>query len=158
MPHPTLRQRSLSIAVLLATLPAQAPAQQDVLAGRLPLLFDVLFSSMPFVKDKRLKVLALSSPQRAVANLKIPLINEQVPGLSAPSIIGVIAPAGLPPELARKIAADIGTAVKSPEMAARMTTLGLEAVGSSPEQYRAVIRAEIDKWGKLIKTANITLA
>ena len=134
-----------------------APAQQDVLAGRVPLLFDVLFSAMPFVKDNRLKVLALSSPQRAVANPEIPLIAEQVPGFSALSFIGVVAPAGLPRELARKIAADIATAVKSPEMAARMATLGLEPVGSSSDEYNAVIKAEIDKWAKVIKTAHITL-
>ena len=134
-----------------------APAQQDVIAGRVPLLFDVLFSSMPFVVDKRLKVLALSSPQRAQSNPEIPLIAEQVPGFSALSFIGVIAPAGLPRELARRIAADIASAVRSPEMAARMAALGLEPVGSTPDEYNAVIKAEIDKWAKVIKTANIKL-
>ena len=134
-----------------------APAQQDVIAGRVPLLFDVLFSSMPLVVDKRLKVLALSSPQRAQANPEIPLIAEQVPGFSALSFIGVIAPAGLPRELARRISADIGAAVRSPELAARMAALGLEAVGSTPDEYGAVIKTEIDKWAKVIKTANIKL-
>jgi tripartite-type tricarboxylate transporter receptor subunit TctC len=74
-----------------------APAQQDVIGGRVPLLFDVLFSSMPFVRDNRLKVLALSSPRRAQSNPEIPLIAEALPGFSAVSSIGIIAPAGLPP-------------------------------------------------------------
>jgi tripartite-type tricarboxylate transporter receptor subunit TctC len=132
-----------------------APAQQDVIGGRVPLLFDILYSSMPFVKDKRLKVIALSSPRHAVSNPEIPLIADTVPGFSAMSSIGVIAPAGLPPALLQKISADIAQAVRSAEMGARMAQLGLEPVGSSPEQYNQQIRQEIDKWAGIVKTANI---
>lgn len=134
-----------------------APAQQDVIGGRVPLLFDVLFSSMPFVKDGRLKVVALSSAKRAVASPEIPLIADAVPGFTAMSIIGVVAPAGVPRELLRRIGADIGAAVRSPELSARMAQLGMEPVGSSPDEYDALIRTEIDKWSKVVKTAGIKL-
>lgn len=134
-----------------------APAQQDVIGGRVPLLFDILYSSMPFVKDKRLKVIALSSPARAQSNPEIPLIADTLPGFSAVSSIGLIAPAGLPQPLLRKIAADVGQAVHSPELTARMAQLGLEPVGSTPEQYNAQIRQEIDKWAAIVKTANIKI-
>ena len=134
-----------------------APAQQDVIGGRVPLLFDVLFSSMPFVKDNRLKVLALSSPKRASANPEIPLIAETVPGFSAMSFIGIIAPSGVPKDLLRRISADIGTAVRSPELNARMVTLGMEPVGSTTDEYDAVIRQEIEKWQGVVKKAGIKL-
>jgi len=134
-----------------------APAQQDVIGGRVPLLFDILYSSMPYVKDKRLKVIALSSPKRAVSNPEIPLIADTLPGFSAMSSIGIIAPAGLPQPLAQKIAADVGQAVRSPAMGERMAALGLEPVGSTPEQYNAQIRQEIDKWAAIVKTANIKI-
>ena len=134
-----------------------APAQQDVIGGRVPLLFDVLFSSMPFVKDGRMKVIALSSPNRAASNPEIPLISDTVPGFNAMSFIGVIAPAGLPPALLRKISADIGQAVRTQEVISRMAQLGLEPVGSTSEQYNAVIRQEIDKWSRVIKTSGIKL-
>jgi len=134
-----------------------APAQQDVIGGRVPLLFDVLFSSMPFVKDGRMKVIALSSPSRAASNPEIPLIQDTVPGFNAMSIIGVIAPAGLPPALLRRISTDIGTAVRSPEVTARMAQLGMEPVGSTSEQYNTTIRTEIDKWSRVIKTSGIKL-
>jgi tripartite-type tricarboxylate transporter receptor subunit TctC len=134
-----------------------APAQQDVIGGRVPLLFDVLYSSMPFVKDKRLKVIALSSPKRALSNPEIPLIADTLPGFSAMSSIGIIAPAGLPPALLHKISADIATVVKSEEMAAKMAPFGLEPVGSTSEQYNAQIRTEIDKWAGVIKTAGIKI-
>ncbi|MBC5784371.1 tripartite tricarboxylate transporter substrate binding protein [Ramlibacter sp. USB13] len=134
-----------------------APAQQDVIGGRVPLLFDILYSSMPFVKDKRLKVIALSSPKHAISNPEIPLIADTLPGFSAMSSIGIIAPGGLPQPLLQKISADVGQAVRSAEMGARMATLGLEPVGSTSEQYNAQIRAEIDKWAAIVKTANIRI-
>ena len=80
-----------------------------------------------------------------------------MPGFSAMSFIGVVAPAGLPPALLRKISADIGLAVRTPEVTARMTQLGMEPVGSTSEQYNAVIRQEIDKWARAIKTSGIKL-
>jgi len=134
-----------------------APAQQDVIGGRVPLLFDVLFSSMPFVKDGRLKVLALSSPKRAAANPDIGLIAEAVPGFSAMSVIGVIAPSGVPRELRQRIGADIGRGVKSPELNDRMVMLGMEPVGSSADDYDTLIRSEIDKWAGVVKRAGIKL-
>ena len=134
-----------------------APAQQDMIGGRVPLLFDVLFSSMPFVKDNRMKVIALSSPKRAVSSPEIPLIAETVPGFSAVSAIGIIAPAGMPPALLQKISADIGQVVRSAEVVARMQQLGMEPVGSSSEQYTAQIRQDIDKWAAIVKSAGIKL-
>jgi len=132
-----------------------APAQQDVLAGRVPVLFDVLFSSLPFVKDGRLKVLALSSPARARGAPEIPLVSETVPGFSAMSFIGVIAPAAVPRPLVARISADIARAVNSPDLAQRMTELGMEPVGSTSETYMATIRAEIDKWSSVVKASGI---
>ena len=134
-----------------------APAQQDMIGGRVPLLFDVLFSSMPFVKDNRMKVIALSSPKRAVSNPEIPLIAEVVPGFSAVSAIGLIGPAGMPPALLQKISADIGLVVRSAEVVARMQQLGMEPVGSTSDQYNAQIRQDIDKWAAIVKSAGIKL-
>lgn len=134
-----------------------APAQQDVLGGRVPLLFDVHFSAMPFVRDGRLKAIALASPRRALRDPQLPLIAETVPGFSAMSLIGIIAPAGLPRELLRKLGDDVARAAKSAELAERMATLGLEPVGSTPEEYDQLIRTEIEKWTRIVKTAGIKL-
>jgi tripartite-type tricarboxylate transporter receptor subunit TctC len=134
-----------------------APAQLDVVGGRVPLLFDVLFSSMPFVKDGRLKVIAISSPKHAASNPEIPLISDTVPGFNAMSFIGVVAPSGMPPALLHKISADIGQAVRTTDVTSRMVELGMEPVGSTSEQYNAVIRTEIDKWARVIKTSGIKL-
>ncbi|MBI2315750.1 MAG: tripartite tricarboxylate transporter substrate binding protein [Betaproteobacteria bacterium] len=145
------------IRMLHVPYKGSSPAQQDVIGGRVPILFDLLFSAMPFVKDKRLKVIALSSPKRAASNPEIPLISDVVPGFSAMSIIGVIVPAGVPRDLVRRMGADIGDAVRSREMNERMVQLGLEPVGSSPEEYDTLIRTEIDKWSGVVKSAGIKI-
>lgn len=132
-----------------------APAQQDVIGGRVPLLFDVLFSSMPFVRDNRLKVIALSSPRRALFSPEIPLIADTLSGFSAMSSIGIIGPAGMPAPLLHKISSDIAQAVRAPEVSQRMAQLGMEPVGSSAEQYSLQIRQEIEKWSGVIKAAGI---
>ncbi len=134
-----------------------APAQQDVIGGRVPLLFDVLFSAMPFVKDNRLKAIALASPKRAAANPEIPLVAERLPGFSAMSFIGVIAPSGLPKPLLSRISTDIARAVHSAELSQRMTQLGIEPVGSRAEDYNAMIQVEINKWSAVVKNAGIKI-
>ncbi|MBL8379919.1 MAG: tripartite tricarboxylate transporter substrate binding protein [Burkholderiales bacterium] len=133
------------------------PAQQDVIGGRVPLLFDVMFSALPFVRDGRLRSLALASPRRAESNPDIPLISESLPGFSAMSIIGIIAPRAAPRELVRRISADIARAVRSPEVRERFAQLGTEAVGSTPEEYDALIKSEIDKWAAVVKSRGIKI-
>ena len=128
-----------------------APAQQDVMSGRVPILMDVLYAAQPLIKSGRIKVLALLSPQRAPGSPEYPIVAEAVPGVSALSIVGVVAPAATPRELVRRISADIARAVKSSDLTDRMKQQGMEPVGSTPEQFDALIRNEIEKWAKVVK-------
>src|SRR5438093_1450679 len=90
-----------------------APAQQDVVAGHVPILMDVLYAVQPLIKSGKIKVLALLSPSRAPESPEYPVVAEAVPGVSALSIVGIVTPAGTPRDLVRKIGVDIGRAVKS---------------------------------------------
>ena len=134
-----------------------APAQQDVIGGRVPLLFDVMYAAMPFVKQGRLKVIALASPKRSAQEPQVPLIGDTLQGFGAMSIMGIIAPAGVPRDLLRRIGGEIGRAVRDSELTGRLAQLGMEPVGSSPEEYDAVIRTEMEKWARVIKAGNIKL-
>ncbi|HKQ29204.1 MAG TPA: tripartite tricarboxylate transporter substrate binding protein [Burkholderiales bacterium] len=125
-----------------------APAQQDVMGGRVPILLDVLYAVQPLISSGKIKVIALLSPQR-VSNL--PIVADVVPGVSALSIVGLVAPAGTPKELVRRISDDVGKAVRSSDLTERMTQLGMEPVGSSPEQFEALVRSEIEKWARVVK-------
>jgi tripartite-type tricarboxylate transporter receptor subunit TctC len=125
-----------------------APAQQDVMGGRVPILLDVLYAAQPLINSGKIKVIALLSPHR-VSNL--PVVAEVVPGVSALSIVGLVAAGGTPRDLVQRISADIAKAVKASDLTERMLQLGMEPVGSTPEQFDALIRAEIEKWARVVR-------
>ena len=130
-----------------------APAQQDVMAGRVPILMDVLYAVQPLIKSGKIKVLALLSPARAPESPEYPIVAESVPGVSALSLVGVVAPAATPRELVDRISSDIARAVKSSDLTERMKQQGMEPIGSTPEQFDALIRSEIEKWSKVVKAS-----
>ena len=125
-----------------------APAQQDVMGGRVPILLDVLYAVQPLINSGKIKVIALLSPQR-VANL--PVVAETVPGVSALSIVGLVAAGGTPRDLVQRMSADVSKAIKSSDLTQRMTQLGMEPVGSTPGEFDALIRSEIEKWARVVK-------
>ncbi|MGH8740614.1 MAG: tripartite tricarboxylate transporter substrate binding protein, partial [Burkholderiales bacterium] len=129
-----------------------APAQQDVMGGRVPILLDVLYAVQPLINSGKIKPIALLSPQR-ISSSSIPVVAETVPGVSALSIVGIVAAGGTPRDLVQKISADLSRAIKSSDLTERMTQLGMEPVGSTPEQFDAMIRAEIDKWARVVKAS-----
>ncbi|HEY7239645.1 MAG TPA: tripartite tricarboxylate transporter substrate binding protein [Burkholderiales bacterium] len=128
-----------------------APAQQDVVGGRVPILLDVLYAVQPLINSGKLKVIALLSPERPASAKDYALVTETVPGVSALSMVGLVAAAGTPRELVGKISSDVARAVRSSELTERMTQLGMEPVGSTPAQFDAMIRAEIEKWARVVK-------
>jgi len=130
-----------------------APAQQDVIGGRVPVLVDVHYAALPLIKAGKIKVLALLSPQRAPGHPEIPVVAETVPEVSALSIVGIVAPAATPRDLLARISADIGNAVRSSDLTGRMVQLGMEPVGSTPEEFDMLIRSEIVKWAPVVKAS-----
>ena len=130
-----------------------APAQQDVMGGRVPVLLDVHYAVLPLIAAAKVKVLALLSPQRVKAYPDIPVVAETVPGVTALSMVGIVVPSATPREVVHKISADIVKAVRSSDLTERMTQLGMEPVGSTPEQFDAFVRSEIEKWAKVVKAS-----
>lgn len=133
-----------------------APASVDVIGGRVPLITDVHYASAANIKAGKLKVLALMSPVRPAGSPELPVIAETVPGVSSTSIIGIVAPSGTPRDLVQKISADIARVVKNSDLSKRMIEMGMEPVGSKPEEYDALIRSEIEKWGPVVKASGAT--
>jgi tripartite-type tricarboxylate transporter receptor subunit TctC len=129
-----------------------APAQQDVMGGRVPILLDVLYAVQPLINSGKIKPIALLSPQR-IASSPIPVVAETVPGVSALSIVGIVAAGTTPRDLVRRISEDLGKAIRSSDLTERMIQLGMEPVGSTPEQFDAMVRAEIDKWSRVVKAS-----
>ncbi len=133
------------------------PAQQDLLAGRVDLMFDVLQSALPQVKAGKLKVMAVASPKRTAFAPEYPVIAETIPEFSVPSIMGLIAPRATPREIVNRIQSDALKAMNSPDLSARIRQLYMEPVGSSPEEFDSFIRTEIEKWAAVVKTSGATV-
>jgi tripartite-type tricarboxylate transporter receptor subunit TctC len=129
-----------------------APAQQDVMGGRVPILLDVLYAVQPLIDAGKIKAIALLSPQR-ISSSPIPVVAETVPGVSALSIVGLVAAGGTAKDLVARISSDLSKAIKSSDLTERMTQLGMQPVGSTPAQFDALIRAEIEKWSRVVKAS-----
>jgi tripartite-type tricarboxylate transporter receptor subunit TctC len=148
-----LVKTTAGIDMLHAPYKGSGGAYPDVIAGRVQLLIDPLFSSLPHIKAGKLKPIAIFSPQRASMAPDIPTAAETLPGFNVVSVFGAVVPSGTPREVVRKISADMARAVQTPEMKARFAEIGITPVGNKPEEFDAFIRTEIDKWAKVVKAS-----
>ena len=143
------------IDMVHAPYKGSGPAQADLIAGRVDLMMDVYHSAKAQVEAGKLKVIALAAPQRPAALRQFPVIAETVPNVSVTSLFGLVVPAATPRAVVNKIHADSARVLAMPDVRERLAGLGLEVVGSSPEQFDAFVRAEITKWAKVVRDNNI---
>ncbi len=133
-----------------------APATNDLLAGQGQLMFNNPVSALPHVTAGKLKALAVTGTQRSALAPDIPTIAESgYPGFEAGTWYAFLAPAGLPPEILKKLSTDIVAITKQDDLKARFAKMGIEALGSTPEQLSEVMQADLIKWSAVIRNANI---
>jgi tripartite-type tricarboxylate transporter receptor subunit TctC len=133
-----------------------APALNDVIGGHVPLGVLSVLQVMPQVEAKQLKALAVTSKGRTDVWPDVPSIAESgVPGYEAELWFGVIAPAGTPEAIVNKLNAEITRFIKSDFMKNRLAAQGARAIGSTREEFAAFMRAEQEKWGKVLKEIQI---
>ena len=126
-------------------------ARQDVLAGQVQLAMDGLLPVQPLIKDGRLKAMGITSSKRAQSNPEIPTIGEVVPGYASDTWYGILAPAGTPKDVIGKLYAAASKALRSPAVRDRLSRLGAEPVGNTPEEFRKLLEAEQKTWTKVVK-------
>jgi tripartite-type tricarboxylate transporter receptor subunit TctC len=133
-----------------------APALTDLMSGNVNVMFDNLPSAMPFIKSGKLKALAVTSKNPSPALPGVPTI-EQAAGLKdfdASSWFGLFAPAGTPRAIVDKIQADVAKALSVPEVRERLQSQGAEPGGNTPDQFASFIKAETEKWARVVKLSN----
>jgi tripartite-type tricarboxylate transporter receptor subunit TctC len=133
-----------------------APAMADVLGGQVPLTFDNVVTTLPLVKGGKLRALAVSTKTRSRAAPEIPTLAEAgVPGYDATAWFGLFAPAGTPRGVIDKLSETARQATDSSEVKTALENVGAEAVSSTPAEFQAFFKAEVQKWGDVVKRANV---
>jgi tripartite-type tricarboxylate transporter receptor subunit TctC len=134
-----------------------APALQDLLAGSVDLMFDNLGVSLPLVDAGNLKLLAVASTQRLASLPNVPTVAETLPGFEAVAWYAIVAPPGTPKNITNKINADVNEALRQPELQDRLKKLSAETFGGSVEKSAKYMQEEVERWGNVIKAADIKL-
>jgi tripartite-type tricarboxylate transporter receptor subunit TctC len=131
-------------------------AQTDVMGGQVQMMFNVLPSALPQIQAGKLRALAVTSTTRAASLPDVPtMVEAGVPGYSAITWNGLLAPAGTPPEVIARLNDAIVKAMRSPDMKALLTKIGQDPAWSTPEEFASFLRDETAKWTKVIKATGI---
>ena len=133
-----------------------APALTDVVAGHLPAMFSSIADAIPQAAAGSIRLLAVSSKERAPQLPDIPTVAESgFPGFNVLTWNGLMAPAGTPKDVVDKIAAEIGHSVKDPQFAARLDQYGVDPLGNTPAEFRAMVAADTALWAETVQSLGL---
>ena len=142
--------------VLMVPYKGSSAAHPDLLAGRTSLYIDTISAIQGHVKSGMVRAVAVSTLKRSAAMPDVPTADEQgLKGYNANTNGGILAPAGTPKAIIAKLNAEINAALKMPDVRTRLEAAGIVIQGGSPEDYAALIKSDLVKWGKVIKEAGI---
>ena len=133
------------------------PAMADLIAGQYHFNFSGLQGSQVQVRAGRLRAIAVTTPKRLPSNPELPAMAEALPGFEVVGWYGVIGPANMPPPLVQKLHGELVKILNLPDVKSRIEGDGSQPVGSSPEEFRAFMKADMDKWAKLVKESGAKL-
>ena len=149
-----LYKQMAGVDILHVPYKGSAPAVADLLGGQVQMMFDNMPVSLPHAKAGKLRALAVTSLKRSPALPDVPTMDEEgLKGFDATSWFGLLAPAGTPKDIVAKLNAASVAALATPDMRERLAAQGADPVGNTPEQFAAFIKAEIEKWAKIVKTS-----
>jgi tripartite-type tricarboxylate transporter receptor subunit TctC len=133
----------------------RAPALTDLLGGQAQVMFDALPSPIEYIRTGKLRALAVTTAMRSAALPDIPTVGEFLPGYEASQWYGLDAPKNTPAEIVEKLNREINAALADSKIKARLADLGGTVLPGSPADFGKFIADETEKWGKVIRAANI---
>ena len=149
-----LYKQMAGVDILHVPYKGSSPAVADLLGGQVQMMFDNMPSSLPHAKAGKLRALAVTSMTRSAALPDVPTMDEEgLKGFDATSWFGLLAPAGTPRDIVTKLNQAVVKALASADMRERLAAQGADPVGNTPDQFAAFIKAEIDKWAKIVKAS-----
>jgi tripartite-type tricarboxylate transporter receptor subunit TctC len=132
------------------------PSLMAAISGEVQLVFSDIVPAMPQVSDHRLNALGQTGLRRAHIAPDIPTLNESgLPGFNITAWIGAVAPKGTPQAVVQKLNAEIGRTLKDPEFAAKISAIGIDPLGDTPEQFAVFLRKEIPRWKQIVQDAGV---
>lgn len=132
-----------------------APAMTDLLGGQITVIVDALAGVAPFVQSGKVRAMGVASPNRSVLMPNVPTIGETVPGYDMRGWLGLVAPAGTPPDRITWLHKEIAATLNDPSIKARLVQTGNEIVASTPEQFSQFIRSELKSYEVIVREAGI---
>jgi len=157
-PHLAGEQFRLAYNLDLVHVPftGAGPAIQSTIAGHTPIAFTALPPALASVKDGKLRMLGVATPQRAASVPEVATFAEQgIKDQDSDTLTGLVAPAGTPKEIVELLQKEIAKAVGQPDVKEKLATLGFVPVANKPEEFGARIKSEIEKWGKVVRDARL---
>lgn len=135
-----------------------APALIDLFGGQIQFAVDAMSSALPFIRDGRVRALAVTSKERIASLPDVPTISESwIPAYEASAWQGLMLPAAVPQAIVTRLNRDLLTVLAMPDVRAQMVKQGTDPLGSTPEAYNAFVLKEIERWSKVARTGSITL-
>src|SRR5262245_60290044 len=149
-------KRWAEIDMLHVPYKSSPPAIQDVLAGRVSMMFTDLTTGLPHVKSGALRALAVTRLNRSSLFPELPTLDEAgVTGFDMDSWAGIVAPAHTPPAIVTQLNAELRKIIDSPDVKSKLGNVGFEAFSSSPKEFEDFVGVQLGKWGKMVKDAGI---
>lgn len=135
-----------------------APALIDLFGGQIQFAVDAMSSALPYIRDGRVRALAVTSKERIAALPNVPTVSESwISGYEASAWQGLMVPAAVPAPIVARLNLEILKVLAIPDVRAQMARQGTDPLGSTPEAYNAYLRTEIDRWSKVARAGGITL-
>lgn len=135
-----------------------APAMADVVGGHVPMAFGSLASTMGYVRDGKLRALAVTSPERSALAAELPTLSESgIARFDTREWWGVFGPAGIAPETAGRFSSELARIVATPDVRSRLALIGAEAIGSEPMRLSSFLASEIARWRSIISAGKIAV-
>jgi tripartite-type tricarboxylate transporter receptor subunit TctC len=133
-----------------------APALNDLIAGQVSLMFDLVLTAAPHIKSGAVRGLAVTGAQRSAVLPELPTVAESgISDYEVSAWFGIFAPAGVPQAAVRRLNAEFVRAMQQPDLKQRLASQGADALTSTPEEFSDYLRAEIDKWAKVVRASGM---
>ncbi len=132
------------------------PALQDVMGGHVPVMFAGMSNVVPFAKENKVRLIAISTARRSPALPEVPTVAESgLPGFAYAAWNGFLVPTGTSPAIVKRLNSEIVRALASPEVRAKLAPLGFELIGAGPDEFASLIRTDLDRIGRIVRDAGI---